>query len=63
MAFGPNGAGKSTLVKIIMEEEEPTSGKIRIGENINIGYYSQVAKKLNKDKNLFETFLNSYRCI
>ena len=60
--FGPNGAGKSTLVKIIMGEEKINSGKVRVGENVKIGYYSQVAKNLERDKNLFHTFIETTNC-
>jgi len=60
--FGPNGAGKSTLVKMIMNEEPVSSGRIRIGENLKIGYYSQVAKNLDHEKNLFQTFIEITNC-
>ena len=60
--FGPNGAGKSTLVKIIMGEERINNGKVRIGENIKIGYYSQVARNLEREKNLFQTFIETTTC-
>ncbi|MCK5310134.1 MAG: ABC-F family ATP-binding cassette domain-containing protein, partial [Thermoplasmata archaeon] len=39
--IGPNGCGKTTLVKLIMEEEKPSSGAIKISKGVNIGYYSQ----------------------
>ena len=39
--IGPNGSGKTTLVKMLMEEEKPTSGTIKISKGVNIGYYSQ----------------------
>ncbi|MCB9027289.1 MAG: ABC-F family ATP-binding cassette domain-containing protein, partial [Bdellovibrionaceae bacterium] len=38
---GVNGAGKSTLLKIISGQTEPTSGTIKIGASIEIGYFSQ----------------------
>lgn len=60
--FGPNGAGKSTLVKIIMGEEPINSGRVRVGENVKIGYYSQVAKTLEREKNLFQTFIETTAC-
>jgi|694.fasta_scaffold54927_6 ATPase subunit of ABC transporter with duplicated ATPase domains len=60
--FGPNGAGKSTLVKMIMNEEPVSNGRIRIGENLKIGYYSQVAKSLDHEKNLFQTFIEITNC-
>jgi ATP-binding cassette subfamily F protein uup len=38
---GPNGVGKSTFLRLIMGEEEPDSGKIRMGETVVYGYYRQ----------------------
>ncbi|MEG1313278.1 MAG: ABC-F family ATP-binding cassette domain-containing protein, partial [Bacilli bacterium] len=39
--IGNNGCGKSTLFKIILGEEEKTSGNISFGKNTKIGYLSQ----------------------
>ncbi len=39
--IGSNGSGKTTLVKMIMGEEKPTSGEIKISKGVSIGYYSQ----------------------
>jgi ATP-binding cassette subfamily F protein 3 len=44
---GPNGAGKTTLVRMILGEEEPTRGSIRIGPSINVGYYAQEHETLD----------------
>jgi ATP-binding cassette subfamily F protein 3 len=38
---GPNGAGKSTLLKLIAGLEAPDTGKITLGEEIQVGYYAQ----------------------
>ena len=40
---GPNGAGKSTLVKMLLGEEEPTTGKVQWGHNVRHAYFSQHA--------------------
>lgn len=40
---GPNGAGKSTLVKLLLGEEEPTTGKVQWGHNVRHAYFSQHA--------------------
>ncbi len=38
---GPNGVGKSTLVRLLVGEESPTSGRLKIGPGVRIGYYEQ----------------------
>ncbi len=38
---GVNGAGKSTFLKMIAGQTHPTEGKLTIGANVNIGYFSQ----------------------
>ena len=48
--IGPNGGGKSTLIKIIVGEEQPDTGFIRYGSNVDIGYYDQHQSTLHADK-------------
>lgn len=48
--IGPNGVGKSTLIKIIVGEEQPDTGFIRYGSNVDIGYYDQHQSMLHADK-------------
>lgn len=38
---GENGAGKTTLFKILMQEEPLTSGELKLGTTLKIGYFSQ----------------------
>ena len=62
---GDNGCGKSTLFKTIMGLEKLDSGEIKLGETLNIGYFSQhfdsmdpdmnVLKYIEKDSNRIET--------
>ncbi len=52
---GKNGAGKSTLIKCIMDEI-PFEGHLKIGHNVQIGYFAQnQAQLLNEDYTVFET--------
>ena len=50
---GDNGAGKSTLFKIIMQEETLDSGEIKLGETLNIGYFSQHFDYQNEDEIIY----------
>jgi ATPase subunit of ABC transporter with duplicated ATPase domains len=59
--FGPNGAGKSTLVKMIMNIETPTSGEIKVGDNVRVGYFSQTQSQLNMDARLMDEFVEKTR--
>ncbi|MEQ9505807.1 MAG: energy-dependent translational throttle protein EttA [Hyphomonas sp.] len=52
--IGPNGAGKSTLFKMILEQEKPDSGSLRVGETVKIGYVDQSRDKLDPNKNVWE---------
>ena len=38
---GRNGEGKTTLARMLVGQLTPTEGSIRIGANVNIGYYAQ----------------------
>lgn len=52
---GKNGEGKSTLVKMIMNEI-PYEGELKIGHNVNIGYFAQnQADLLDSDMTVLET--------
>lgn len=54
--LGKNGEGKSTLLKMIVGELVPTSGKIELGHNVNMGYYAQnQAEELDLNKTVFAT--------
>ena len=51
--IGPNGAGKTTLFRMITGQEKPDSGKIRIGETVQLAYVDQ-SRTLDPNKNIWE---------
>ncbi|GAB4200249.1 MAG: energy-dependent translational throttle protein EttA [Bacteroidia bacterium] len=52
--IGPNGVGKTTLFKMIMGQEKPTSGEIKIGPTVKISYVDQTHKAIDPEKTVFE---------
>lgn len=53
--IGANGTGKSTLIKLLMEQIKPTSGKMRVGVNLEIAYFDQHREQLDPDKTVQDT--------
>ncbi|MEX2532225.1 MAG: energy-dependent translational throttle protein EttA [Gemmatimonadota bacterium] len=51
---GPNGAGKTTLFRMIVGEEEPDSGTIRIGSTVKLSYVDQSRGALDPEKTVWE---------
>jgi sulfate-transporting ATPase len=51
--IGPNGAGKTTLFRMIVGEETPDAGTLRIGETVKLAYVDQ-NRPLDPDKTIFE---------
>ena len=48
---GVNGAGKSTLLKCICGQTDPTSGEVKLGPSIKLGYFSQFSLDVLKAEN------------
>jgi len=51
--IGPNGAGKTTLFKMIVGQEEPDSGTVKLGETVQIAYSDQ-SRTLDGDKSAWQ---------
>jgi len=52
--IGPNGAGKTTLFRMIIGQEKPDAGEIRIGETVKLAYVDQSRDSLDPDKTIWE---------
>ncbi|BCX81807.1 energy-dependent translational throttle protein EttA [Methylomarinovum caldicuralii] len=52
--IGPNGAGKTTLFRMIVGQEQPDEGSIRIGETVQLAYVDQSRDALDPEKTVWE---------
>ena len=52
--IGPNGVGKTTLFKMIVGDEKPDSGSIRVGDTVKISYVDQLRSGIDPDKTVWE---------
>jgi ATPase subunit of ABC transporter with duplicated ATPase domains len=52
--MGPNGVGKTTLFKMIIGDEKPDDGDLRIGDTVEISYVDQSRAGLDPKKTLWE---------
>ncbi len=52
--IGPNGVGKTTLFKMIVGEEQPDSGQLKVGSTVTFSYVDQDRAGIAADKNVWE---------
>jgi len=52
--IGPNGVGKTTLFKMIVGDEKPDSGTIRVGDTVKTAYVDQLRSGIDPAKNVWE---------
>ena len=52
--IGPNGAGKSVLLRMILGNELPDAGEIKIGPSVSIGHYAQEHETLDFDQTVLD---------
>ena len=58
--IGDNGIGKTTLLKILIGLEKPDNGYLRIGYNVNFGYYDQGQLLLDENETVLGEMKNAY---
>lgn len=51
---GPNGVGKSTLFRMIVGEEEPDAGSLKLGNSVSVSYVDQSRAGLAPDKTVWQ---------
>lgn len=52
--MGPNGAGKSTLLRLIMGDDTPDQGTLRLGRHVTVAYYDQEMRQLNAQNTILD---------
>jgi len=52
--IGPNGAGKTTLFRMLVGQEKPDAGTLKVGETVKIGYVDQSRDSLHADQSVFD---------
>ena len=52
--IGPNGAGKTTYLKTILGQIPPLSGEVKLGANLDVGYFAQAHQDLNDSNTVLE---------
>ena len=58
---GPNGVGKTTLLKILLGDLSPNSGRLKVGHNVDFGYYDQEQQLLGGSNTVLEELHDAYR--
>ena len=52
--IGPNGSGKTTLLRMVLGQEPPTDGTLRLGHGLVVGYYQQDLAGLDLSRTVFD---------
>ncbi|MBU6388173.1 MAG: energy-dependent translational throttle protein EttA, partial [Planctomycetes bacterium] len=52
--IGPNGAGKTTLFRMMIGQEQPDTGSIRVGDTVELGYVDQSRDSLTATNTVFQ---------
>jgi len=57
---GPNGAGKTTLLRLILGEEKPDAGTLRLGDTVTVAYADQSRDRLDPELRVWEAISDGH---
>ena len=52
--MGPNGCGKTTLIQVLLKQQEPSGGHIKMGARVECVYFDQTREQLDPEKSVIE---------
>ena len=52
--IGANGAGKTTLFRLLLGQEQPDAGELKVGETVQLSYVDQTRETLGGDRSVWE---------
>jgi energy-dependent translational throttle protein EttA len=58
--IGPNGAGKTTLFRMLVGEEQPDDGTVKLGDTVDLAYVDQSRDALDPEKTVWEEISDGY---
>ena len=61
--IGPNGAGKTTLFRMLVDQEKPDAGSLKLGETVKISYVDQSRDSLEGDKSVWDVITGGAQTI
>jgi energy-dependent translational throttle protein EttA len=61
--IGPNGAGKTTLFRMIVGEEQPDQGELRVGDTVELGYVDQNRDALKATSTVYQEMSGGHETI
>ena len=53
--IGPNGAGKTTLLRLLLGQQAPDRGTVRLGTKLEIAYFDQLRAQLDPEKTVIDS--------
>ena len=56
--IGENGTGKTSLIRVLLGEQQPTEGVLRLGTNLEVSYFDQLRETLDPEASVMHSVAN-----